>query len=139
MLRRFVRSEAFPLLILVAVNLAIGLLTFRQYGESFDEDSVYQYAGHSLGVYAGAFWPVESDQSYVKSAYQLYRDYDGALAELKALYNNVETYRYPDDITQCHLLTKVVEKVSVLQMVKYRAIENAKSWGLIPDKPELHA
>jgi hypothetical protein len=30
------------------------------------------------GVYAGAFWPVESDQSYVRAAYQLFRDYDGA-------------------------------------------------------------
>ena len=59
--------------------------------------------------------------------------YRGALAELKALYNNVETYKYPEDIVQCHLLTKVLEKVNVLQMVKYRASENAKSWGLIPD------
>lgn len=30
------------------------------------------------GVYAGAYWPVESDQSYIRAAYQLYRDYDGA-------------------------------------------------------------
>lgn len=62
--------------------------------------------------------------------------YRGALAELKALYNNVETYKYPEDIKQCHLLTKVMEKVNVLQMVKYRAVENAKSWGLIPDQQE---
>ena len=61
--------------------------------------------------------------------------YRGALTELKTLYNNVETYKYPDDITQCHLLTKILQKVNVLQMVKYRATENAKSWGLIPDKP----
>jgi hypothetical protein len=62
--------------------------------------------------------------------------YRGALAELKALYNNVETYKYPEDIVQCNLLKKVVEKVQVLQMVKYRAIENAKSWGLIPNQQE---
>jgi hypothetical protein len=62
--------------------------------------------------------------------------YRGALAELKALYNNVETYKYPEDIVQCNLLKKVVEKVNVLQMVKYRAIESAKSWGLIPDQQE---
>lgn len=61
--------------------------------------------------------------------------YRGALQELKTLYNNVETYKYPDDIAQCHLLTKVLAKVNVLQMVKYRALENAKSWGLLPDKP----
>jgi hypothetical protein len=30
------------------------------------------------GVFAAAYWPVESDQSYVRAAYRLYRDYDGA-------------------------------------------------------------
>lgn len=30
------------------------------------------------GAHAGAFWPMESDQSYVKAAFQLYRNYDGA-------------------------------------------------------------
>ena len=63
--------------------------------------------------------------------------YRGALMELKTLYNNVETYKYPEDIKECHLLTKVLEKVNVLQMVKYRAVENAKSWGLIPDTPKV--
>jgi len=57
--------------------------------------------------------------------------YRGALAELKTLYNNVETYKYPDDIAQCNLLTKVMAKVDVMQMVKWRAIESARSWGLI--------
>jgi hypothetical protein len=39
--------------------------------------------------------------------------YQGALTELKTLYNNVETYKYPEDIAQCHLLTKVIEKVNI--------------------------
>jgi hypothetical protein len=30
------------------------------------------------GVYAGAFWPVESDQSYVRAAYLLYRNFNGS-------------------------------------------------------------
>jgi mannan endo-1,4-beta-mannosidase len=30
------------------------------------------------GVYAAAYWPVESDQSYVRAAYRLFRNYDGA-------------------------------------------------------------
>ncbi len=58
--------------------------------------------------------------------------YRGALAELKTLYNNVETFKYPEDIVQCNLLKKVIAKVDVLQMVKYRALENARSWNLIP-------
>lgn len=62
--------------------------------------------------------------------------YRGALAELKALYNNVETYRYPEDIAQCNLLKQVLEKVNVLQMVKFRALESAISWGLTPKQGE---
>lgn len=57
--------------------------------------------------------------------------YRGALAELRAQYNNVETYKYPDDIVQCNLLHKVIEKVDVLQMVKYRDLQNAASWGYV--------
>lgn len=58
--------------------------------------------------------------------------YQGALAELKTLYNNVETYKYPDDLTQCHLLTRVLRKVDVLQMIKYRDETNAGSWTPLP-------
>ncbi len=58
--------------------------------------------------------------------------YRGALAELKALYNNVETYKYPEDIVQCNVLKRVLEKVNVLQIVKFRARESARAWGLIP-------
>ncbi|MBI5302363.1 MAG: hypothetical protein HY868_09510 [Chloroflexi bacterium] len=62
--------------------------------------------------------------------------YRGALTELKTLYNNVETFKYPDDITQCHLLRKVIEKVNVLQMVKYRDQQNVASWaGVNPGEP----
>jgi len=59
--------------------------------------------------------------------------YRGALSELKTLYGNVETFKYPDDITQCHLLRKVIEKVNVLQMVKYRDEQNAASWSGAPN------
>ncbi len=58
--------------------------------------------------------------------------YQGALAELRALYNNVETYKYPEDIVECHLLTKVIEKVNVYQMVKYRDMTNAAGWARVP-------
>lgn len=61
--------------------------------------------------------------------------YRGALTELKTLYGNVETFKYPDDITQCHLLRKVIEKVNVLQMVKYRDEQNAASWNSAHNTP----
>jgi len=46
------------------------------------------------GIYAGAYWPLESDQSYIRAAYQLYRNYDGAGSQygdttVRAATNNV--------------------------------------------------
>ncbi len=46
--------------------------------------------------------------------------YTGALQELTMLYNNVETYEYPRDIHECHLLAKVEGKIKVLQFAKWR-------------------
>ncbi len=57
--------------------------------------------------------------------------YQGALSELKLIYNNVETFHMPDDLISCHLKTMVLEKVGVLQMLKWRATVNAQSWGLV--------
>ena len=56
--------------------------------------------------------------------------YQGALNELKTLYNNVDTFHPPDDITSCRLKTLVLEKVSLLQLLKWRATMNARSWGI---------
>jgi hypothetical protein len=55
--------------------------------------------------------------------------YQGALTELKTAYNSVETFHAPDDIVSCHLKAKVLQKVAVLQMLKWRATKNAISWG----------
>ena len=46
------------------------------------------------GVYAAAYWPIESDQSYVQAAYRLFRNYDGAGSQygdtlVRATTNNV--------------------------------------------------
>ncbi|MDE3088870.1 MAG: anti-sigma factor [Chloroflexota bacterium] len=58
--------------------------------------------------------------------------YQRAIRELQAHYNNVDTYTAPEDGGLGNLLRKVVEKVSLFQMVKYRAIQNARNWGLKP-------
>jgi hypothetical protein len=63
--------------------------------------------------------------------------YERALADLKHLYNNVETYRSPEDIAGDNLVKKVVDKVSLMQIVKYRAIQRARHWGLrLEDSPD---
>lgn len=57
--------------------------------------------------------------------------YQGALNELKLIYNNVEAFHIPDDLVSCRLKAMVLEKVSVLQILKWRATVNAQSWGLV--------
>jgi hypothetical protein len=53
--RKFFNWEYTPLLALIAINLLIGMLTVRQYGESWDEYSMLNYAEQSLGAYRGLF------------------------------------------------------------------------------------
>ncbi len=48
-------KQNLPLTILLAFSLLIGLLTFKDYGESWDELQLYHYADHSLEAYV--MWP----------------------------------------------------------------------------------
>ena len=56
--------------------------------------------------------------------------YARAVAELRTNYNNVHTYRFPEDPAQVTLVDKILAQVRVLQMVKYRAIQSGRNWGL---------
>ena len=51
--------------------------------------------------------------------------YTGALAEMKTLFNNVETFTSPEDIDQCHLLANVIQKVRILRFARWRATLNS--------------
>jgi hypothetical protein len=62
--------------------------------------------------------------------------YRNAIAELKTLYDNVETYRLLEDITQRGLMSRVLDKIERLQMVKYRALTGAENWGLLTNLEE---
>ena len=48
-------KQNLPLTILLAISLLIGLLTFKDYGESWDELKLYDYASDSLEAYE--MWP----------------------------------------------------------------------------------
>jgi hypothetical protein len=48
-------KQKLPLTILLALSLLIGLLTFKDYGESWDELKLYDYASDSLEAYV--MWP----------------------------------------------------------------------------------
>ncbi len=58
------------------------------------------------------------------------RLYRRALDDLKACYNTIETYKFPDDVVQDNLTIKIVEKVNAIQMVKYCAIQKGHGWRL---------
>ena len=61
--------------------------------------------------------------------------YDRAAAELKNLYDNVETFNLPDDIVRDTLFRKIAAKISLMQIVKHRAIQRARGWSLRLESP----
>lgn len=54
-----ISSERFPIIILMTIAFLIGMITVRNYGESWDELQLYKYAGHSLAAYST--WPRTGD------------------------------------------------------------------------------
>jgi hypothetical protein len=56
------------------------------------------------------------------------RLYHRAIESLRATYNNIETYDYPADLVHGNLLIKITEKIKLLQLVKYTALQNAIGW-----------
>src|SRR5688572_17739488 len=55
-MKKLSRSEHFQFLILMTIALVIGVIAFRNYGESWDELNLYKYAEHSLEAYVA--WPL---------------------------------------------------------------------------------
>jgi hypothetical protein len=50
-------TQFWPISILLAINILIGLITFRDYGKSFDEDSIQYLATQSLIAYKTGITP----------------------------------------------------------------------------------
>src|SRR5262249_30769992 len=60
---------------------------------------------------------------FVDSRYIHGYGYSGLLTELKADFNNVHEYQYPEDITECHLMGVVDEKLGRLRIAKWWAAQ----------------
>ena len=56
-MQKIIRSPSVWLGVFIIVNLLIGILTFTNYGESWDEYNFFQYAEESLAAYRGLFQP----------------------------------------------------------------------------------
>jgi hypothetical protein len=48
-------------------------------------------------------------------------EYRSVLEDLAKRYDNVKAFRYPDDITSCHLRALVLDKLGEMQIAKWRA------------------
>jgi hypothetical protein len=51
-MKKFFRSEQFPMIVLLIVILTIGLFTLTNFGESWDELQFFKYANHALASYS---------------------------------------------------------------------------------------
>ncbi|MCL5429727.1 MAG: hypothetical protein M1347_08030 [Chloroflexi bacterium] len=51
----FLRSKWAPLVGLIAINLLVGLFVFTDYGESWDENSIFIYAANTAKAYGTLF------------------------------------------------------------------------------------
>jgi hypothetical protein len=58
-MQKLIRSERFPMIVLMAIALLIGIITIRHYSESWDELQLYKYADNSLAAYST--WPRTGD------------------------------------------------------------------------------
>lgn len=58
------------------------------------------------------------------------RSYLPSIAQLQLLYNNIETFKSPEEIVKGRVLEMVLDKVALFQMVKYVAQKSARRWGL---------
>lgn len=76
--------------------------------EVHDFGGFYQEIGSKMLIFV---------DSVTKEGYS----YKGLLSILSDLYGNVETYEYPKDIHECHLLGKVRTKVKVLRWAKFES------------------
>lgn len=56
-MKQIVRSEYFPLAVLLAACLLAGIFTIHDYGESWDEYNFFRYASESLAAYQNLFQP----------------------------------------------------------------------------------
>jgi 4-amino-4-deoxy-L-arabinose transferase-like glycosyltransferase len=57
MLKKLLHSESFSLFALLAIALLIGILTLTQYGESWDEPTIYNYSDYAINAYHFLFHP----------------------------------------------------------------------------------
>ena len=55
----------------------------------------------------------------------------GAVSDLDKLYRKIEKFRFPDDVSKCNLLGRIIDFVIKIQYTKYMAQKNAVDLGIV--------
>jgi hypothetical protein len=107
-------GQHWPIIILVIVNLVIGILVVRDYGQSWDEPGNYRYAHHSLENYYNLFHGLP-----VTSFNELNLDQKGpAFFMLAGLFSRLVTAMLPgwSEINGWHLASFLAFQVGVISL-----------------------
>ncbi len=56
-MKKILQSQSFPILALLAVSLVMGLVTLKDYGQSWDEPTIYKYSDYAINAYHYLFRP----------------------------------------------------------------------------------
>ena len=90
-MKKLSRSEHFQFLILMTIALVIGMITFRNYGESWDELNLYKYAERSLEAYTT--WP---QRGVIPVTGDRFENYGPSFVMFTAIITNAFTRIFPD-------------------------------------------
>jgi len=83
-MKKLIRSEYLPLIILLVVNLVVGLIVLPDYGESWDEAMLFQYADRSMRAYGSLLTPSRMPVSFLQGD-PLHGDHGPAFVMLVSL------------------------------------------------------
>lgn len=56
-MKKVLHSQYFPIIVLLVISLAIGLATLKDYGQSWDEPTIYNYSSYAINAYHFLFHP----------------------------------------------------------------------------------
>lgn len=114
MLKRETLKEWLPIVLLVGINLVIGMLIVRDYGQSWDEPGNYRYAYHSLDNYYNLFHGLP-----VTDFNELHLDQKGpAFFMLAGLFSRLVTAILPgwSEINSWHLACFLAFQIGIISL-----------------------
>jgi hypothetical protein len=95
-------KKYYPIILLILINIIIGVLVFKDFGESWDEESVHDYAQTSIGAYKNFFDVQKMEIYYGDDVLRYYGPVFPVIAEL--LISPFKSLTYKEITDAWHLL-----------------------------------